>query len=239
MIHVEISADELNKVYRPTLGIVADAKSFLSDLLAELGDTAANAKDRKAYVASAREKFVAASTPHPAYDDQDVNLEGVVYDLMTVLPQDAIIANDAGNFFGWLAKYYSFQEEGTYVGPTSGAMGYGLPAAIGAKVARPDKTVVAFAGDDGFMMTAQELDTAVRNHIPVIVIVANNNMYGTIRMHQEKHFPNRVIATDLSNPNFAELARAVGAHGELVEKMRSFCLLYGVLWNRGNRQLLN
>ncbi|NEU33049.1 acetolactate synthase, partial [bacterium LRH843] len=130
--------------------------------------------------------------------------------------------SDAGNFFGWMYRYYSFKQEGTYVGPTSGAMGYGLPAAIGAKLAHPDRPVIAFAGDGGAMMTIQELETCVRYKIPVIFIIANNNMYGTIRMHQEKKFPERVIATDLANPDFAELMRVVGGHGVVVKKNQDF-----------------
>src|SRR5690606_9655075 len=121
-------------------------------------------------------------------------------------PEDTIIPSDAGNFFGWLARYYRFNSQNTYIGPTSGAMGYGLPAAIGAKAAQPERTVVSFSGDGGFMMTMQELETAVRAQLPVIAIVVNNGMYGTIRAHQEKHFPGRTIGTELSNPSFAQIA---------------------------------
>ena len=145
-----------------------------------------------------------------------------MHDIAASLPKDTIITNDAGNFFGWLSRYYRFEHENTYVGPTSGAMGYGLPAAIGAKLAQPHKHVVSFSGDGGFMMTLQEIETAVRYKIPTISIVVNNNIYGTIRVHQERHFPNRVVGTDLSNPNFAELARLFGAHGEKVEKNSDF-----------------
>lgn len=221
LIHVDISPDELNKVYRPALGIVADTKNFMLDLLAELGESG-QSKEREAYIQEQRKKYEQYSEVRVTSGQHYVNLEGIMGDLMNHLPSDTIFTSDAGNFYGWMAKHYRFQEEGTFVGPTSGAMGYALPAAIGAKVAQPEKTVVAYAGDGGFMMTVQELETAVRCKIPVLAIVANNNMYGTIRMHQEKHFPKRVIATELSNPNFAQIMTNMGGHGELVEKNEDF-----------------
>lgn len=221
LIHVDISADELNKVYRPALGIVADTKNFMLDLLAELGESS-RSEAREAYIQEQRKKYEQYSEVRVTSGQDYVNLEGIMGDLMNHLPADTIFTSDAGNFYGWMSRHYRFQEEGTFVGPTSGAMGYALPAAIGAKVAQPEKTVVAYAGDGGFMMTVQELETAVRNRIPVLAIVANNNMYGTIRMHQEKHFPERVIATELSNPNFAEIMINMGGYGELVEKNEDF-----------------
>ncbi|PZE21532.1 hypothetical protein CBW46_008660 [Paenibacillus xerothermodurans] len=181
-----------------------------------------HAAERQAFIREQRAKYEQFSAVRSTSGDQYVSLEGVMGDLMSHLPSNSIFTTDAGNFYGWMAKHYRFVEEGTFVGPTSGAMGYALPAAIGAKVAHPDRIVVAYAGDGGFMMTVQELETAVRNNIPVLAIVANNNMYGTIRMHQERHFPERVIATELSNPNFAELIINMGGHGELVEKNEDF-----------------
>jgi acetolactate synthase-1/2/3 large subunit len=222
LIHVDISADEINKVYRPVLGIVADVKKFMADLQAAWDDEAAGKLNRTRYIAAAREKYEALSTPKKVYGEDAVNLEGLIFDLMTAVPDDTIVTSDAGNFFGWLARFYRFKKECTYVGPTSGAMGYGLPAAIGAKIAHPEKTVISFSGDGGFMMTMNELETAMRNNVPVVAIVVNNNMYGTIRMHQEKHFPERVIATSLTNPNFAEYVRILGGHGEYVETNAEF-----------------
>src|SRR5690606_12002803 len=146
----------------------------------------------------------------------------VIAILAEELPHDAVITNDAGNFAGWLHAYYPFTEKHTYVGPTSGAMGYGLPAAIGAKLANPDKIVVSLSGDGGFMMTFPELETAVRHRIPVIALVFNNRMYGTIRMHQEIHYPYRVIGTDLGNISFKGLAESVGAYGYYVETSEQF-----------------
>src|SRR5699024_10438550 len=138
------------------------------------------------------------------------------------LPDNAVLTNDAGNFASWLHNFYSFRDKHTYIGPTSGAMGYGMPAAIGAKLANPDKIVVSLSGDGGFMMTAQELKTTVRYDIPIISLVFNNNSYGTIRMHQEMHYPEKVIATDLGQVKFAELAKSVGAAGYSVDNIESF-----------------
>lgn len=220
IIHVDISADEINKVYRPALGIVADVKHFISELHAEVKDQ--SPINRTEYIQKLRADYEAQSTPQKNYSQEHVNLEGMMHDLMEILPKNAILTNDSGNFFGWLHAFYTFNQEGTYIGPTSGAMGYGMPAAIGAKVAHPERTVVSFSGDGGFMMTLQEIETAVRNDIPIISIVANNNMYGTIRMHQEKHFPRRVVGTELTNPNFADIAKSMGGHGEFVEKNEDF-----------------
>ncbi len=221
LIHIDISADELNKVYPCELGIVADSKSFLDDFLAECRGDKLESGDRS-YAQKAREQFEEWVTPKPKYTEKFVNLEGLLYDLKKYLVNDSTITTDAGNFFGWLSRYYEFNQENTHVGSTSGAMGYGLPAAIGAKLARPDKLAVSFSGDGGFMMTVQEIETAVRYQIPIISIVINNNIYGTIRMHQEIHFPNRIVGTELSNPDFSQLAELMGGHGELVESNDEF-----------------
>ena len=121
---------------------------------------------------------------------------------------DAIICNGAGNYAAFLHKYFRYRDYRTQLAPTSGSMGYGVPAAIGAKLANPDKTVIAFAGDGCFMMTSQELATAMQYDLAVIMIVVNNGMYGTIRMHQERHYPGRVVGTKLVNPDFAAFARS-------------------------------
>ncbi len=221
LIHVDISEEELNKVYHPTLGIVSDVASFLDDLLALLKQ-GYDSNTEVDYVAELRAEYVDFATPKQVSGDGVVDLEGVMHDLNNVLSDDAILTSDAGNFFGWMYRFYSFKQEGTYVGPTSGAMGYGLPGAMGAKLAHPNRPVIAFAGDGGTMMTVQELETCVRYNIPVIFIVVNNNMYGTIRMHQERNFPNRVIATELSNPNFVELMTSLGGEGITVQENKDF-----------------
>ena len=129
------------------------------------------------------------------------------------LPADAILTNGAGNFSVWAHRFYEFRQYPTQLAPTSGAMGYGVPAAVAAKIMFPERVVVAMAGDGDFLMTGQELATAVQHDAAIVVLVVNNGMYGTIRMHQERHYPGRVSGTDLVNPDFAALARAFGAHG--------------------------
>ncbi|HEY9578021.1 MAG TPA: thiamine pyrophosphate-dependent enzyme, partial [Pseudobacillus sp.] len=220
LIQIDISPDSIGKVYSPILGITADVKQFLQKAL----DIAVPVKDeaKERAVENLHAAYLAFSSAPKDYTEQYVDMDGMLHDIMQAFPKDAILTSDAGNFFGWLSRYYRFDRQNTYIGPTSGAMGYGLPAAIGAKVAQPDKMVVSFSGDGGFMMTMQELETAVRFQIPVIAIVVNNNMYGTIRAHQEKHFPGRVMATELSNANFAELAKVFGCHGEQVTKNEDF-----------------
>jgi acetolactate synthase-1/2/3 large subunit len=146
-----------------------------------------------------------------------VDYQTVIRTLTDVLPPTAIVASDAGNFYGWLSRYYRFRRPGTYLGPASGAMGYGLPAAIGAKLARPDLPVVSVSGDGGFLMTMAELETAVRYEIPVVALVLDNQRHGTIRMHQELAHPGRVVGTDLSTPDLAAVARSFGAEGWSVQ----------------------
>ena len=138
------------------------------------------------------------------------------------LGPDAIITNGAGNYTGWCQRHYLYRSYPTQLGPVSGAMGYGFPAAIAAKALHPERDVVCFAGDGCFMMTGQELATAVHFGLAVVTLVLDNGMYGTIRMHQERNYPGQVYATELTNPDFAALARAYGAHGETVRKTEDF-----------------
>jgi len=137
-------------------------------------------------------------------------------------PEDTIYCNGAGNFATWLHRFHRYPGLRTQVAPTSGAMGYGVPAAIAAKMVHPERTVVCFAGDGDFLMSGQELATAVQYNAAVVILVINNGMYGTIRMHQEKHYPGRVIGTQLQNPHFAAYARSFGALGEIVEDTAQF-----------------
>jgi acetolactate synthase-1/2/3 large subunit len=139
-------------------------------------------------------------------------------DLRERLPRDAIVVLDAGNHTGWPMRYLSFGRPGRLLGPISGAMGYGAPAAIAASLLHPDRLVVGFAGDGGFLMTGQELATAAQHGARAVLVIFNNASYGTIRMHQERDYPGRTIATELVNPDFVALARAYGAHGELVTR---------------------
>jgi acetolactate synthase-1/2/3 large subunit len=151
-----------------------------------------------------------------------LQLGEIVQHLRERLPADAIVTNGAGNFAIWVNRYYRYRQFKSQLAPTSGAMGYALPAAIAAKSAHPERIVVAFAGDGDFLMTGQELATAVQHGLPVIVIVVNNGQYGTIRMHQERAYPARVHGTRLINPDFAAYARSFGAFGELVETTEQF-----------------
>ena len=135
---------------------------------------------------------------------------------------DAIMTNGAGNHTTWIHRFWRFRDYPTQLAPTSGAMGYGVPAAVAAKVVAPERTVICFSGDGDFLMLGQELATAVQYELPIVVLVVDNGMYGTIRMHQERQFPGRVVGTDLVNPDFAAYARAFGAHGETVERTEDF-----------------
>jgi acetolactate synthase-1/2/3 large subunit len=145
-----------------------------------------------------------------------------VVDYLNKHAPDAIYTNGAGNFATWLHRFHRYSSFRSQLGPTSGAMGYGVPAAIAAKIARPERTVVCFSGDGDFLMCGQELATAIQYDVPVVIVIVNNGMYGTIRMHQEKHYPGRVVGTDLRNPHFAAYARAFGAVGEIVEETAQF-----------------
>jgi len=147
--------------------------------------------------------------------------------LREVLPADAILTNGAGNFSVWAHRFYEFRRFRTCLAPTSGAMGYGVPAAIAAKAVHPGRTAVCIAGDGDFLMSANELATAVQHELPVVVLVVDNGMYGTIRMHQEREYPGRVSGTTLVNPDFAAFARSFGAHGETVERTEDFRAAFG------------
>jgi len=138
------------------------------------------------------------------------------------LPKDAIVCNGAGNYAGWIHRHHRFHSFAAQLAPTSGSMGYGVPAAVLAKRQYPDRTVIAFAGDGCFLMNGQEFATAVQYDAPLVVIIVDNAQYGTIRMHQERDYPGRVVGTQLKNPDFAMYAKAFGGHGERVERTEEF-----------------
>jgi len=142
--------------------------------------------------------------------------------LCETLPQDAILTNGAGNYTVWVHRFYRYRQFGTQLAPTAGSMGYGVPAAIAAKLRYPEREVVAFAGDGCFLMNGQEFATAVQYGANIVCLVVNNQMLGTIRMHQERHFPGRVSGTELVNPDFKAYARAFGGYGEVVERTDEF-----------------
>jgi acetolactate synthase-1/2/3 large subunit len=150
----------------------------------------------------------------------------VVRTVSQMLPDDGIVTNGAGNYAGFVHRYFEYKTYRSGIAPTSGSMGYGLPAAVAAKLAFPTRPVVNFQGDGDFLMTGQELATAVQYSLPIVTIIANNGMYGTIRMHQEREYPNRVVGTTLVNPDFAAYARSFGADGYTIEATADFAAAF-------------
>lgn len=213
LIHVHGSPLEIAKVYQPELGIVAGPNAFVSGLSPVSGEWVEwRSQARADYEASQQ----APAQPSP------VDMGQVVTYLQKRLPEDAIITNGAGNFAIWSGKFFRFGADQRLLAPQSGAMGYGLPASIAAKVAQPEKTVVCFAGDGDFQMTLQELATAKQAGAQPVVLILNNGTYGTIRAHQERHYPTRVSGTDMVSPDFVMLAQSYGYHAERVEKTEDF-----------------
>ncbi len=213
LVHVHPDPDELGAVYEPALGIVSGLAEFAAALRALPPDPAG----REALVTEARRDYE-ANLAEVRELPGALQLAGVMAALRERLPPEAIVTCGAGNFTVWAHRYYEFTRYPTQLAPRSGAMGYGLPAAVAAKAVHPDRPVVCLSGDGDFLMTGQELATAVQEELPLVVLVVNNAMYGTIRMHQERRYPGRVVGTDLVNPDFAAYARAFGAHGALVER---------------------
>lgn len=209
VIHVHPDPDELGHLWRPDPGLVACPRRVVA-ALAELPPP----RRWGHWTAELRARYEAWR--QPVRTPGALGMERVVRFLSGTLPEDAITTNGAGNYAAFLHRYYQWKHAGTQLAPTSGSMGYGLPAAIAAKLEHPGRTVVCLAGDGCIQMTVNELSTAAQHGAAVIVLVANNGRYGTIRMHQERHYPGRVSGTDLANPDFAALARAYGGHGEVV-----------------------
>jgi acetolactate synthase I/II/III large subunit len=221
LIHVHPSADELNRVYQADLAIVSDVAPFLRQA-AELSPPA-NVHWR-ALRREARAEY--ENWKKPVRAPGDVNPSEIFAWLNNRLPGDAIIANGAGNYTGWLHRFYLYRGYPTLLGPSSGAMGYGVPAAVAAKLLYPGRMVVACAGDGCFLMNGQELATAVQYEAAIVVLVFDNSMYGTIRMHQERDYPGHVIGTALKNPDFAALARSYGALGFTVKRTEDFAAAF-------------
>ncbi len=219
MIHVHSGAEELGHIYQPELAVNASSSVFIEALLNHQLSTD-NLETRKSSMIRARQEFEKWS--------ESIQVEGllqlsdIIKTMENITGNDTIICNGAGNNTGWLHRFYRFNEYRTQLAPTSGTMGYGLPAAISAKLLYPQRTVVAFAGDGDFMMNGQELATAMQYEAKIIVIVINNGIYGTIRMHQEREYPHRVVGTDMFNPNFCMLAQAYGMQAEKVTSTEQF-----------------
>ena len=217
LVHVHPDPADLGAVFQPALGIVSGLEAFAAAARALPPDPAG----REGLVAEARAAYE-ANLRQVRELPGALQLSGVMAHLRERLPPEAIVTCGAGNFTVWAHRYYEFSRYPSQLAPRSGAMGYGVPAAVAAKAIHPDRPVVCFAGDGDFLMTGQELATAVQEELPLVVLVVNNGMYGTIRMHQERRYPGRVVGTDLRNPDFAAYARAFGAHGALVERTEDF-----------------
>lgn len=218
LVHVHVDANELGRVYRPTLAINASPAAFV--------EAFASRKPQAAPVWGSETKqhhadYLAWSTP-PKTGPGAVQMGPIMDYLEGALPEDAIICNGAGNFATWMHRFHRFRRFNTQAAPTSGSMGYGVPAGVGAKSVFPDREVIVWAGDGDFLMHGQEFATAVKYDLPLIVVILNNGIYGTIRMHQERDYPGRVSGTSLKNPDFAAYARAFGGHGETVETTEAF-----------------
>jgi acetolactate synthase-1/2/3 large subunit len=217
LVHVHAGAEELGRVYQPALPINSGMAPFAA---AARALKPVESSRWAAATAAARAEYLETLQPRPHAGA--LQMPEVMAFLRQRLPPDAILTNGAGNYTAWVHRFYQYRRFRTQLAPTSGAMGYGLPAALAAKAVHPERAVVCFAGDGCFLMNGQELATAVQHGLAVIVVVVNNGMYGTIRMHQEREYPERPIGTDLVNPDFAALARAYGAHGERVETTAQF-----------------
>jgi acetolactate synthase-1/2/3 large subunit len=217
LIHVHAGAEELGRVFRPSLPIQSGMPEFAAAAAALPPVPAPRWSDWRAAV---RSEYEAGLVPTPA--GATLDLGKVMTWLRDRLSDDAIVTSDAGNFSGWPNRFLQYRRPGRQLGPTSGAMGYGVPAAVAAKLVHPDRLVVGFCGDGGFMMTGQEIATSMLEGVGPIILVFNNAMYGTIRMHQERRFPGRVVGTALKNPDFLALARAYGAFGASVARTQEF-----------------
>jgi acetolactate synthase-1/2/3 large subunit len=216
LVHVHPDANELGRVYQPTLAIQSAPGPFCAALAGLGSGTLGGGRAAEAHAA------FSAWTETPGRQPGDFQYGEAMVWLRERLPPDAVICNGAGNFATWIHRYYRFRAFNTQLAPTSGSMGYGLPAAVMAKRVHPERIVVALAGDGDVMMCVQELATAIQYGIAAVIVVLDNGMYGTIRMHQEREYPGRVSATNLKNPDFAALAKAFGGHGERVERTADF-----------------
>ncbi|MBV9825262.1 MAG: thiamine pyrophosphate-binding protein [Alphaproteobacteria bacterium] len=219
LIHVHAAAEELGRVFRPDLAIQSGMPEFAAAAAALQPVAEPRWRDWRR---EARAEYEAGLRPNELQPAPGLDLGQIMTWLRRRLPDDAIITSDAGNFSGWPNRFLQYRRPGRQLGPTSGAMGYGVPAAVAAKLVHPERIVVGFCGDGGFMMTAQELATSLAEGPGPIILLFNNAMYGTIRMHQERRFPGRVVGTTLKNPDFSALATAYGAYGTVVSRTEEF-----------------
>jgi acetolactate synthase I/II/III large subunit len=233
LVHIHPDPEELGRVYHPALAINASPREFARAVaaLAPIEEP-----PWAAATAAAHADYVAWRKPSPS--PGEIQLGEIMLWLDAQLPPEVIFTNGAGNFATWVHRFHAYRRFGSQLAPTSGSMGYGFPAAVAAKIVHPDRPVVCVAGDGDFLMTGQELATAVREKLAIIVLIVNNNMYGTIRMHQEREYPGRVIGTELHNPDFAALARAYGAFGEVVTRTADFAQAFAQAQAAGGPAIL-
>ena len=218
LVHVHADAEELGRVYHPFLGIHASPRAFAAALeTLQPPNTLPWQAERE----QARTDYLVWTDTIPTIRG-DFQMAHAMRWLRDRIPHDSVITNGAGNYAIWPGRFLRFRSYGTQIAPNSGSMGFGVPAAVGAKRLHPERMVIAFAGDGCFLMNGQEFATAVQYDLAIIVIVVDNGMYGTIRMHQEREYPGRVSATNLKNPDFAAYARAFGGHGETVRRTEEF-----------------
>jgi acetolactate synthase-1/2/3 large subunit len=218
LVHVYPDPSEPGRVYQADVPICASVESFLREAAAM---TPVDHSGWGEWSSRARAAYLDDLKPTPGLPG-DLDMAAVMAHLRACLPANAILTTDAGNFSTWMHRFYQYQSFPSQLGPTNGSMGYGVPAAITARLVHPDRPVVGFVGDGGMLMTGQEIATAVHHNIDPLILVINNNMYGTIRMHQERDYPDHVHATSLSNPDFATWAQSFGAHGECVTRTEEF-----------------
>ncbi|AOZ09266.1 thiamine pyrophosphate-binding protein [Cupriavidus malaysiensis] len=224
LIHLHADSAELGRVYQPVLAIQSGIEAG-AEMLATL-PAPASAPWAEWTAGAHADHLAFAALPAPHAELSGVDLGAAVAHLDRVLPDDAILSNGAGNYTVWLHRFYAYRRPRTELAPTCGAMGYGLPAAIAAKLRAPERTVVCFAGDGCFLMYPQELATAAQAGANLIVVVVNNGMYGTIRMHQEKRYPGRVSGTGIATPDFVQMAQACGAWAERIERTEDFAAAF-------------
>jgi len=220
LIHVLSSPDELGRVYRPEFAINCSPENFC----AALADVKMGSSYDQHQMQTAHDEYLAWSRPVTV--PGDLQLAQIMASLPNAIPRDAIITNGAGNFATWVHRFYPYGGFKSQLAPTNGSMGYGLPAAIAAKIAEPNRVVIAVCGDGDFMMNCQELATAARYEAYPIVLVVNNSMLGTIRMHQEREFTKRVMGTGLTNPDFVKFAESFGMPGYRVSKTEEFAAAF-------------
>jgi len=232
LVHIHSGAEELGRVYRAALAINSGMKAFAA---AAAALTPVH-HDRQPAIAQGHKQYLQWTEP-PTIPG-NLQYGELLKWLRETIPADSIICNGAGNYTSWVHRFYRYRQRGNQLAPTSGSMGYGTPAAVAAKRLYPERTVIAFAGDGCFLMNGQEMATAVHYGINIIVIVVNNAMYGTVRMHQERRYPGRVSGTDMGNTNFAALAIAYGGHGEVVSKTDEFAGAFERAQNAGKPALI-